>query len=230
VEYSFCYDKIVGGGYEERRIGDGWRSHYPIDELEHFSKLVSSMTRSAALSEIEQNVLSAIDVYGLIQRETPIELKFLLSVIALEGLLSAKYDIDFLAWKLREKVALLLGDNEAWLRQYLRRPFEEKVTPEEIEKHRVSARRELARRVAGMYGLRSQFAHARGRMGEEITDRDFGFASFVFRFSLQRVLQLYDKEGIRTVSKADPKDEQKASQSLDWFLEAMRYSQPLKLD
>ena len=229
-EYGFCVDKMVGGGYNERRISDGWRSHHPIDELEGYSKLVSSMTRIESISEIEQNVLSAIDVYGLIQRETPVELKFLLSVIALEGLLSGKYDFDFLAWKLREKVALLIGDDGAWIREYLQTPFDEEVTSEEIEKYRVPARRELARRVARMYGLRSQFAHARGKMEDEITDKDFRFASFVFRFSLQRVLQLHEREGIRTVSKPDQKDEKKEKQSLDWLLETLRYSQPLKLD
>ena len=67
-------------------------------------------------------------------------------------------------------------------------------------------------------------------MEDEITDKDFRFASFVFRFSLQRVLQLHEREGIRTVSKPDQKDEKKEKQSLDWLLETLRYSQPLKLD
>ncbi len=73
-----------------------------------------------------------------------------------------------------------------------------------------------------MYNKRSRFAHA-DKEGEKVTESDFRFASMVFRFSLHRVLSLYEKKGIRRITKEATLDEE----SLDYFIESLKYSAPL---
>ena len=154
----------------------------------------------------------------MIERETPVELKFLLSVIATEGLLLDKDDKDFLGWKLREKVAVLLGDTPGWMRTFLNR---DELTSQDFDANRVAARADLAQKVGRMYDKRSRFAH----QDEETTvvEDDFRFASMVFRFALQRIVVLYSDKGIRRVRKEAPVD----TQSIDGFIESLKYSVPL---
>ncbi len=224
-ECKFWVDGIVGG-VEERREHYSFHSHHPSDKLERYVKLASRMVLDeTGGDEVSEHVVSAIDVYGLIHQETPIELKFILSVFALEGLLAGKDDKDFVGWKLREKVALLLGGFAFWIRYYLHREIDEPLTIEEVEKYRVEARRKLARTISDMYELRSLFAHASGELKEKITEEDYRFASMIFRLTLQVMLHLYEVEGIRYISKQEGGDK-----SLDWLLESLKFSQPLSFE
>jgi hypothetical protein len=157
-------------------------------------------------------------MYGMMESGTPLEMKFLLSVIATESLLMGKEDKDFLGWKLREKVAILLGDTPGWLRQYLGK---RDLTEKECNGARIAARADLAKKVREMYDRRSALVHRDNE--DEITEDDFRFASMIMRFSLHRILRLYSERGIRRVSKASTVD----PQSIDGFMESLKYSIPL---
>ena len=117
--------------------------------------------------------------------------------------------------KLREKVAILLGDTPGWLREFLGKP---NPTDEECEQNRVAARVHLAKRIGEIYDKRSEFVHPDTE--GEVTEEDLRFATMIFRFCLERLLKLYKEKGITRISKANTID----SQSLDSFIESLKYS------
>ncbi len=208
------------GSVEPRSSYDpfGWFRHPNIPELERYATTMTDMIRKADNSEIAKKCLSAVDIYGLIERETPVEVRFLLSVISLEAILLGKNDKELIGMKLREKVAILVGDTPAWFAEHLGK---EDPTREECEANRVAARIDLSKQVYDMYDKRSKFAHADNER-EKVTESDYRFATMIFRLSLQRVVSLYEK-GIRRVAKADTVDKE----SLDFLIEFQKYSTPL---
>lgn len=218
----FWIAKTGIGGYDTEFTPQepDWYRYKKIPELEGFVATLSNMIRKEDTSELARRCLSAVDIFGMIERETPLEVRFLLSVIPLEGILLGKNDKDYLGMKLREKVTILLGDTPYWLRTCLGK---ESPTEEERSNNRVPARIELAKRISEMYGKRSGFAHADDEP-EKVTESDCIFASEIFRLTLQRILSLYEKEGINRIAK---KNDTLDKKSLDYFIESLKYSAPL---
>lgn len=219
-----CYwiSKTSIGGYDTEsapRESD-WYPYRKVPELEGYAAILSNMVRKEDASELAKRCLSAVDIYGMIERETPLEVRFLLSVISLEGILLSKDDVaQGLGMRLKEKVAILLGDSHFWFVTYLEKG---NPTPQECEANRVAARAALAKKVSDMYGKRSGFAHAKND-SEKVTESDYNFASTIFRLSLQRILSLWEKQGIRRITKSDTVDKE----SLEYFIESLKYSAPL---
>jgi len=216
--YFLANDKY-GGAVEEERFKWGWYSHRINSEIEEYLQTINGFVRNQTDDEIARRCLSAIDTYGLMQSETPLELRFLLSVIGTECLLLGREDKDFLGWKLREKVAILFGDSAVWFREFLNKKT---PTQDECNENRVAAKADLAKRITDLYEKRSALVH---RYDEEkkLTEDDFRLASMIMRFSMQKLLRLYVKAGIRRVSKVSTVD----PQSLDGFIESIKYSVPL---
>lgn len=220
-QLTACYylvDNKSVGSVRGERFKWGWHSHRVISEIEEYIQTINGFLLNETDDEMARRCLSAIDTYGFIQSDTPLELKFLLSVIGIESLLLGKEDKDFLGWKLREKVAFLLGDSPVWFRIFLNK---ETPTQMECDKNRIAARANLAKRITEMYEKRSALVH-RYEGDKELTEDDFHFASMIMRFSLHKLLRLYIKAGIRRVSKASTVD----PQSLDGHLESVKYSMP----
>jgi len=217
-----CHYKVRAGfgAVREERFIWGWHKHWTDSEIENHLQIVNDFVQKGTEDEIAQRCLSAIDIYGMMEEQTPIELKFLLSVMAIERLLLGRDDRDFLGWKLREKAAILLGDTPSWLKRYLGKSSKDTLTEEECNKSRAGARADLARRVGTIYGKRSALVHP-GE--EEVTEDDFHLASMLFRWSLSRIIRLYSEKGIRRISKTSSLD----LESLDGFIESMKYSVPL---
>ena len=65
---------------------------------------ITKMGINKHTSELEKRVLNAIDIFGLSDDATALEIRLLLS----EG------DKDYLDWKLSEKVAFLVADTREW--------------------------------------------------------------------------------------------------------------------
>jgi hypothetical protein len=218
-----CHYKVGAsyGAVREERFIWGWHNHWTDKEIEGYLRIVNDFVRRRTDDEIARRCLSAIDIYGMMEKETALKLKFLLSIMATESLLLGKDDKDFLGWKLREKVAILLGDTPNWVKQHLSKSPKDSLTREECDQARPAARAELAKKVGMIYDKRSALVHQDA--GEEITEDDFRFASMIMRFSLHRILRLYNEKGITRVSKTSTVD----PQSLDGFIESMKYSVPL---
>ena len=77
-------------------------------------------------NDLEKRILSAIDVYGLIEPSTPKHVRFLFCVVALESLLLGKSDRDYLRWKIAEKISFLIADNPIWVGICFDIPLEKK--------------------------------------------------------------------------------------------------------
>jgi hypothetical protein len=219
-----CYYNVGAshGAVREERFIWGWHNHWTDKEIEGYLRIVNDFVRKGADDEIARRCLSAIDIYGMMERQTPTELKFLLSVIATERLLLGKDDKDFLGWKLREKAAMLLGDTPGWLKKHLDKSPKDTLTEQECNESRAGARAGLAKEIGAMYEKRSGLVH-QDKEEITVTEEDFDFASMVFRWSLHRILRLYSEKGIRRISKKSTVD----LESLDGFIESMKYSAPL---
>jgi transcriptional regulator CtsR len=103
--------KVSGGGYINRH------RRTMISRIDLFDQMVREITKMGInkhTSELEKRVLNAIDIFGLSDDATALEIRFLLCVIALEGLLLSEGDKDYLGWKLSEKVAFLVADTREW--------------------------------------------------------------------------------------------------------------------
>src|SRR5208337_1299356 len=193
----------MSGAVHDYRYKSGWFRHSSNPELEAYVKNLTQLMKGES-DDIGRRCLTAIDVYCMIDQETPLQVRFLLSVIATEGLLLGKDDRDFLGWKLREKVAILIGDTTAWFVIYLQKDVRKDGWPskEECDANRVAARAALAKRVGDMYNKRSKFAHGSAKDKDQVGEEDFRFASMVFRLSMQRLLTLREK-GISRIHKED---------------------------
>lgn len=78
-----------------------------ISRIDLFDQMVREITKMGInkhTSELEKRVLNAIDIFGLSDDATALEIRLLLS----EG------DKDYLGWKLSEKVAFLVADTREW--------------------------------------------------------------------------------------------------------------------
>lgn len=78
-----------------------------ISRIDLFDQMVREITKMGInkhTSELDKRVLNAIDIFGLSDDATALEIRLLLS----EG------DKDYLGWKLSEKVAFLVADTREW--------------------------------------------------------------------------------------------------------------------
>jgi hypothetical protein len=193
--------------------------HTFLLEVEKYLRILSRLIQYKKQGEMARRCISGVDVFGMINYDTSLEVKFLLSVIATEGLLLGRDDKDFLGWKLKEKIAIILGDTPVWLMEYLGK--KNVPTATQRNRYRIAARRGLAKKIGEMYEKRSRFAHQDNKT--RITPEDYRFASMIFRLTLQRVLWLYSTKGIKRVNKQSKTD----VRSIDGFIEDMKYSVPL---
>jgi transcriptional regulator CtsR len=76
--------KVSGGGYINRH------RRTMISRIDLFDQMVREITKMGInkhTSELEKRVLNSIDIFGLSDDATALEIRFLLCVLALEGLL-----------------------------------------------------------------------------------------------------------------------------------------------
>ena len=187
---------------------------------------LNAIMRRKSHSELEERILVALDTFGMIDQATPLNSKFLLKVIALEGLLLSQDDRDYLGYRLSEKVAFLLGDNPYWMALasgklpypfFLTNLFD--TLPREfVEKNRSASRRTLQKEMTRLYGLRSSFAHSGGRNRNSITEYDYAMLSVLLRLTVAGLL-FCSLRGITHLRKAKPQD----GASLDNLVEDLKF-------
>ena len=193
-----------------------WQSH-----MLRFDGLINSINDIYSKdkpNELESRIKSAVDTFGMIDMTTPLEIKFLLTVISMEGLLIGKR--DYLRWRFREKVALLLGDSREWLAFFLKKDWKE-ITEEEVNKNLADSRIELSRRMSDVYDKRSELAHLTVRKNKskgEITEGDFRFVEWIFNLLLRKLLDLRLTRGIDRIEK-----EEKGN-PLERYLEEIKFA------
>ena len=214
-DYYVAERKWYGG---TRVDGWQWQSHVPIyDETIHQINEIYSKEQP---NELERRIKSAIDTYGMIDMTTPLEIKFLLTVISMEGLLIGYGERDYIGWKFREKVALLLGDSREWFASFLKKEPKE-ITEEDVNRNLVPSRMELSRKMAEVYDKRSRFAHltvGKKKSKEEITEGDFRFVEWIYTLLLRKLLNLRLTRGLDRIEKT------KENKSLNLYLEEITFA------
>lgn len=221
-----CHDDSErSGSYHVPRV------HQPIVNMPGFEDLIVRMTklmRKDEPTELENRIMAIVDIFAMIQNETPPELKFLLKVICLEALLLSEDDRDYLGWKLAEKVAFILGDNKVWIAfAYEILPhfgflgnFPSDLVDDKFVKAKTSeSRRRLHKEVVRLYGKRSAFAHQQARKKKNLVSlHDYDMVSWLLRLSVVKMLALAQKgvTHLRKQSNDDPS-------SFDQLIEKLKY-------
>jgi hypothetical protein len=189
--FDYCFS-IDGSNFAD--FGEGGRSRAPplIRDAWHddIVRAINLVFNKPARSTIESRIIDAIEILGMADSNTPIHIKFLLRIMALEGLLLTEK--DNIASKLAERISYLIGDSKEWLQMYKgllsinKMSFDEKVT-DEILLARVS----LDKIVKTLYTKRSGFAH--GGLSDEkktISLNDYHLVSFILRQVMLRLIAL----------------------------------------
>ena len=226
-DYIYHMDK-------SKSTGGGYRNHgketifVRRDFLDQMVSDITSMRINKHPSDLEKRLLNAVDIFGLVDDATPLHIRFLLCIIALEGMLLAEGEKDYLGWKLSEKVAFLLGDTPAWIVTFYRIPPEDvrtSLTDDYINKKRSSARSALDRQMKKFYGKRSGFAHGglEADKSKKISSDDYNMISSILRWTIEKLIELH-KSGINHIATKDKEKISEDASSLDAYIEKLRYS------
>lgn len=194
-EYSYCsnFFKLSGGSSR-------WHSEpAPWIIVKYFEPEYSKLTqicKSSSQSEIEEALLYAIDSYGLIDESTPLHVRFMLCIIALEELLLGDIENENLSLRLSERVALLLGNEPAWMMTTYeldnRKVLTKKFQAEKFAESRIR----LFHAFKDLYDKRSKFAHAglkKKKSKQEITEADFHLAFSILSWSVHYLTRMRKK-------------------------------------
>lgn len=223
--FDYCFSVRKGGSMGSARTGGSFdMPFYRVDLLDKMISDINSIVEKANQSELERRILNAIDIFGMIDQSTPLHVRFMLCIIALEGLLLSRGDKDYLGWKLAEKISFLLGDSFAWnVTTYNIDPKDSKmVTKEFTAKRLAESRIRLNKQVQELYDKRSSFAHKglakKKKSSKEITPDDYHIASSIVRWAVEKLLGLRSN-GITHVAKENKVD----NNSLDGHIEKLKY-------
>ena len=191
-----------------------------IDSEDDIVKEVNQIYRSDKPNNLEEKIINCIDLNALIDQDTPIYTRFLLTMISIEGLLIGGHDDDSISGKLSERVAYLLGESEPWLVEFFQ-VDPRQIPPEAVSENRVKLRTELLRFFKELYGKRSGAAHegpnSKGRIVEE---SDYREADWIVRFLIFKLLDLRRTKGLTSIEKAEKPD----GKSLAEYIQNCKFS------
>lgn len=180
-------------------LSDEFESKFNIWKPKHadnYIKKINLIFNKKNPTELEQKILNAIDIYGQIEPDTPLNVRFLLCIIGLEGLLLGKEDRDYLGAKIAEKISFLLADVKWWHKEIYKIPFHKYSTINNsfVKKHQYDSRVKMNQKVKEFYGKRSQIAHAGiSSSNKPITEDDYRWASNFLRWSIELILPMTKK-------------------------------------
>lgn len=194
-----------------------WKPRLADDYIKKINVLFNKQNPT----ELEKRILNAIDVYGLIEPDTPLNVRFLLCIIGIESLFLGKDDRDYLGMKIAEKVSFLLADVKWWQKEIYKIPFHryDKIDDEFVKKHLLDSRINLHEKIKGFYNKRSAFAHSgHERRNKMITEDDYRWAANFLRWSIELVLPMTKK--FTHIAKNNETDKK----CLDLYFQKLKYS------
>lgn len=167
-----------------------------LDSREGEIKILNEVFLKDKKSDIDNRIVTSLKLYGLQTTVTPVEIKFVLIMNALEGLLLSKTDTNYLGKRLSEKVAFLIGkDKDERLQTYFT--------------------------MKEMYDKRSNFTHQKQKMKEKdkITESDLLYLSNTFMRTVTKLLELQRDNIIQTI------EGDKNKKSLDGYIKDLMFSE-----
>ena len=145
--------------------------------LEPYIQTLSEILSDATPQDIEKRVRAALKIFGIQTKTEDRNVRLLLLISCLEGLLLSPSDRDYLGWRVAEKTTFLLGKDEG-------------------------NRKEIFEFITESYDKRSRFAHQDQRSGKEVTENDLLQMIDVIQGLVHRLLELMN-EGYSQIQK-DP--------------------------
>lgn len=218
--FYFCMRDCATNGL---MLNEAEQIKWNISKFPYFDehvKKINKIFNKKKISEIEERILDTIEVYGLIESNSSIHVKFTLCITALETLLMGDNEKDYLGLKLAQKISFLLADIPWWLKEQHDIPFNKMpstINQEFIDKHLAESRLELYTKVKGFYKKRSKFSHTgkKKKPSETITKNDYQWASYFVQWSVETMINLSKK--YTHMSKSDNKDKK----SLELYFEKL---------
>ena len=203
-------NQILGVGYDFGGLMFHRSESYDM-MISELSELVNKIDKN----EIESRIINALEFFGMIENTTPLRIKFLLVIFALEGLLLSGDDKEYsLRKKLPEKIAFLILESANWdsVIHYIDISVDTSMI-NTIAKARAS----IVSKLEKIYDRRSAIAHGGVK---DMSIYDFDFGSKVLRSVISKLIQL-NRQGIAYVKKKGGLFDAK---SLDGYLEGIKYS------
>lgn len=220
VPYLYCWKIGQNSGAHlshSYRPEEFHRVEFLDDRIEEISKIIKKQNRD----DVEQRLVNAIEICGLIEHETPVRVRFLLKMICLEAILLGKDDRDYLGWKLSEKISLLVGDTKAWMYNYFKLNFENKIDEQFIKDNRINSMIGLEKKVKKLYETRSTFAHGNTSDYETNSEieEEYGLLTSLLYWITEKILELHNA-GIARINKTSTDDKT----SLDYHVQTLKYA------
>ena len=186
-----------------------------FDFLDEMIESASKVLKADPPTDFDEAIVSSFDVYGLISAQSPLYIRFLLTMIAIETLLMHGESPDAISSTLSERIAILLGDTPAWMIESFGIKREE-LTTAFVESHLVESRAKLQSSFKALYGKRSGAAHEGAEpRGRTVEEEDYRNANMLFRFALEMLFQLKEKKGLDRIAKDDRRDGKSLAEWVD---------------
>lgn len=193
-----------------------------FDFLDGLIESASKVLKADPPTDLDEAIVNSFDVYGLISAQSPLYIRFLLTMIAIETLLMHGESQDAISSTLSERIAILLGDTPAWMIESFRIKREE-LTAAFAKSHLVESRTKLRSSFKILYGKRSGAAHEGVESGgRPIEEDDHRNANMLFRFALEMLFQLKERKGLDRIAKGDRRD----GKSLAEWVDSCKFSFP----
>lgn len=208
------YGELSEGNKPERNI---WKPKH----VDKYIRIINAIFNKKNPVELEQRILNAIDIYGLIEHDTPLHVRFLICIIGLESLLLGSDDRDYLGLKIAEKITFLLADIKWWQKEIYKIPLHkyDTITNEFVQKHLFDSRIKLHEKMKEFYDKRSRFAHTGiAKRKRTITEDDYQWADNFLRWSTERLVPLTKK--FNHIAKKNADD----LKYLDSYFQRLRYT------
>jgi hypothetical protein len=189
---------------------------------EHYDRVISDFNHiitTAQISDLEKRLISVVDIYGMIDRSTPLHIRFLLCVIALEALLLGKEDRDHIRKNLTEKITCLIGGSRELLYTFYNL-VQNTSTDDNIAEKKMEARTYLRKKIHKIYDKRSKFAHSgvSNKKSKNVTQEDYDLVCHILRWIVGTLLQLRNK-GIKHIENKSKNSVLEDKGSLDVYIQ-----------
>lgn len=164
-------------------------------------------------TDLETAIINAIDIYGTINANT--HLNLMLCMISLESLVMGGKQ-ENIAYKLAERIALLIGDSDEWLQYCLFSGIIDSISDSNsLPKARIM----LNKKISELYNKRSEFAHM-GEKRNSISYDDYLLAHLILREVLMKVMVLYNSEiGLHS---REP-DKRTPNRSIEEYIKGLKF-------
>jgi hypothetical protein len=199
-------------GQTELEYGIGFKRNPLLDST--VWSIGAIMSRRENLCDLEERILNSIQLFGLLDGSTPIEIRVVLSIFCLEGLLLTNSDRDYLGQKLAEKVSFLLVEPPDLEGKFTSSNVIQHVLPPDL----ASSRLKLFKKIKNLYDKRSSFAHGRrDHEDKKIGINDYEIVRSILIAVITKLATLIH-QGLRSTSKGSTNN-----LSLDEYIEELKF-------